>query len=131
MGIRDRKGGDRNEWATAIHEALNPNSTRPVAASKAFSLSEPSVTSGLLETAGFTAIEFREINEPVFYGPNPETALATVQTFENVEKALNRPVETAEIRARLLDMLEAHQTPHGIQFDSRAWLITGCRNGGR
>ena len=125
------QGGDRNEWATAIHKALNPNSTRPVAASKAFSLSEPSVTSGLLETAGFTAIEFREINEPVFYGPDPETALATVQTFENVEKALNRPVETAEIRARLLDMLEAHRTPHGIQFDSRAWLITGCRNGGR
>ncbi|MBY5542406.1 class I SAM-dependent methyltransferase [Rhizobium leguminosarum] len=123
------QGRDHNEWATAIHKALDPDSTGPVAASKAFSLSEPSVTSGLLETAGFTAIEFREINEPVFYGPDPETALATIQTFENVKNALDRPATTAEIRARLLDMLEEHQTPHGIQFDSRAWLITGRRHG--
>ncbi|AHG45074.1 methyltransferase [Rhizobium leguminosarum bv. trifolii CB782] len=124
------QGRDRNEWATGIHEALDPEATGPVAASKAFSLSEPSVTSALLETAGFTAIEFYEINEPVYYGPNPQTALATIQTFENVEKALNHPTATAaKIRARLLDMLEAHQTLHGIHFDSRAWLITGRRHG--
>ncbi|MGO7205985.1 methyltransferase, partial [Rhizobium ruizarguesonis] len=90
---------------------------------------ETSVTSGLLETAGFTAIEFHEVNEPVFYGPDPETALVTIQTFENVKNALDRPAKTAEIRARLLDMLEEHRTPHGIQFDSRAWLITGRRYG--
>jgi ubiquinone/menaquinone biosynthesis C-methylase UbiE len=123
------QGRDRNEWATAIHEALDPDSTGPVAAGKAFSLSEPSVTSRLLETAGFTAVEFREISEPVFYGPDPETALATIQTFENVETALNHPTAASEIRARLLDMLRAHQTSHGIQFDSRAWLITGHRHG--
>jgi hypothetical protein len=46
-----------------------------------------------------------------------------------VKNALDRPATTAEIRERLLDMLEAHQTPHGIQFDSRAWLITGRRCG--
>jgi ubiquinone/menaquinone biosynthesis C-methylase UbiE len=125
------QGRDRNEWATAIHEALDPDSTGPVAAGKAFSVSDPSMTSGLLETAGFTTIEFSEINEPVFYGPNPESALATIQTFENVKNALNRPAATAEIRARLLDMLEEHQTPHGIQFGSRAWMITGRRCGDR
>jgi ubiquinone/menaquinone biosynthesis C-methylase UbiE len=86
---------DRNEWTTAIHEALDPGSPDPAAAGKAFSLSEPSVTSWLLETAGFTTIEFSEINEPVFYGPDVETALATVQKFENVEKALNRPESIA------------------------------------
>jgi hypothetical protein len=85
------------------------------------------VTSRLLETAGFTTIEFSEINEPVFYGPDVETALATVQKFENVEKALNRPDVRAETRARLLDMLEVHRTRHGIRFDSRAWMITGRR----
>ena len=121
------QGRDRNEWASAIQEALDPETTGPAASGKAFSLGEPSVTSGLLETAGFTAIEFNEITEPVYYGPDPETALATIQTFENVKNALDRPSATAEIRARLLAMLEAHRTPHGIQFDSRAWLITGRR----
>ena len=62
---------DRNEWATAIHEALDPGSASPVSSSKAFSLGDQTVTSALLETAGFAAIEFSEINEPVFYGPDP------------------------------------------------------------
>ncbi|MGO7609581.1 hypothetical protein ACC695_40755, partial [Rhizobium ruizarguesonis] len=52
-----------------------------------------------------------------------------IQTFENVKNALDRPAKTAEIRARLLDILEEHRTPHGIQFDSRALLITGRRYG--
>ena len=121
---------DRNEWATAIQAALDPNSTAPVVAGKAFSLSEPSVASRLLEAAGFTGIEFSEIDEPVFYGPDPETALATIQTFDNVKTALDRPGGAADIRARLLDMLRAHQTRHGIQFASRAWLIAGRRSGG-
>lgn len=121
------QGRDRNEWATAMHEALAPASTGPTAASKAFSLSDPAVTSGLLATAGFTAIEFTEINEPVFYGPDPETALATLETFENVASALDRPDPT-EIRARLLDMLRAHQTRHGVQFDARAWIVSGHRH---
>lgn len=123
------QGRDRNEWATAIQEALDPATAAPAASAKAFSLGEPSVASGLLETAGFTAIAFREVNEPVYYGPDPETALATVQTFENVKNALDRPFAAAAIRARLLGMLEAHQTVHGVQFDSRAWLITGRRAG--
>ena len=118
------QGRDRNEWATAIHEALNPDATEPVVAGKAFSLSERTATAGLLEMAGFAEIEFSEVNEPVFYGPNPETALATIASFDNVAKALSRPA-AAEIRARLLDMLRKHQTQHGIQFASRAWLITG------
>ncbi len=125
------QGRDHNEWATAIQAALDPDSTAPVAAGKAFSLSDPSVTSGLLEAAGFTAIAFREVNEPVFYGSDPETALATVASFENVAKALNPPAATAGIRARLFDMLEAHQTRHGVQFESRAWMITGRRQGDR
>lgn len=118
---------DSNEWATAIHDALEPGSTGPVVAGKAFSLSEPSMTSRLLETAGFTTIEFTDLHEPVFYGPDLETALATIQTFEHVKEALDRPGFTAKIQARLTDMLEAHQTPDGIQFDSRAWMITGRR----
>lgn len=123
------QGRDRNEWATAIQQALDPETTAPVPAAKAFSLGDPSATVALLETAGFTAIEFSDINEPVYYGPDPETALATIQTFENVKNALDRPAAAAEIHARLLAMLRAHRTPQGVQFDSRAWLITGRRAG--
>lgn len=121
------QGRDRNEWATAIHQALDPDATAPAMAGKAFSLSQPSVASGLLETAGFSSIAFSAINEPVFYGPGPETALATIETFENVKKALDHPGAAANIRARLLDMLKQHQTQHGIRFASRAWMITGRR----
>jgi hypothetical protein len=53
------------------------------------------------------------------------------ETFEHVKEALKRPGATAKIRARLIDMLEAHRTSRGIQFDSRAWMITGRRYGVR
>ncbi|MDZ4310729.1 MAG: class I SAM-dependent methyltransferase [Cypionkella sp.] len=119
------QGLDRNEWATAIQGAVDPESIG--AAGKAFSLGEVLRTSELLEAAGFKAIAFSEINEPVFYGPDVETALATIQTFENVAQALARPGASADIQARLRQMLEAHKTHHGIQFDSRAWMITGRR----
>ena len=107
---------DSNEWATAIKEALDPGSTGPVPAGRAFSLGDATATAGLLETAGFKTIAFHEINEPVFYGPDPEAALATIQTFENVAKALNRPDTMAEIRARLLDMLR--RTRQNTEFSS-------------
>jgi len=118
---------DRNEWATAIYAALDLEPTALAAPGKAFSLSEPAATTGLLETAGFGAVEFAEINEPVFYGPDPITALATIQTFENVRSALNRYDEDGGMRARLLHMLKAHQTSRGIEFASSAWMITGRR----
>lgn len=118
---------DRNEWATAIHDALDPDLTVQAAAGRAFSLSEPSVTADLLETAGFTAIAFHEIDEPVFYGPDPATALATIAAFDTVRRALALPEAVTAIRARLLAMLEKHQTHQGVQFQSRAWMVTGYR----
>lgn len=121
------QGRDRNEWATAIHAALDQGSDSPPTAGKAFSLSDPSAATALLERAGFKAIEFAEIKEPVFYGPDAETALATIATFENVANALNGSRSGFKTQERLLDMLQAHQTADGIQFNSAAWMITGRR----
>ena len=47
---------DRNEWATAIRQALTAGTATP-GGPNAFSLADPAVTEGILAAAGFTEVE--------------------------------------------------------------------------
>jgi SAM-dependent methyltransferase len=115
---------DRNEWATAIPEAVTPGSASSKAAT--FSLGNPTVTTELLVKAGFTSVTFADVHEPVFYGSNLDTAYeAAVELFISRD-ALNG-AELSEALRRLRALLEAHFTPDGVLFDSRAWIVTACK----
>lgn len=125
------QGRARNQWATAIPQALAPGSIARVSANGAFSLSDPAVATGLLTAAGFTSIGFAEVDEPVFYGSDVDAAYDAVIDFGFAQEVLAglAAAEAEKALQRLRDLLEAHLTPEGVQFGSRAWIITARRSG--
>ena len=68
---------DRNEWATAIRETLTA-ATAPPDGPNAFALADPTVTEGILTAAGFADVNFTEVHQPVYYGPDGATAFDAV-----------------------------------------------------
>ncbi|MCP2338983.1 class I SAM-dependent methyltransferase [Actinomadura rupiterrae] len=123
------QGGDRNEWATAIGQALSALPPAPSDGPDAFSLADPAATEGILTAAGFTDIAFTDVHEPVYYGPDADAALDAVLHLWAVGSRLADldPEAADEARARLHATLAAHATDEGVLFDSRAWIITARR----
>jgi SAM-dependent methyltransferase len=125
------QGRDRNEWATAIPEALAADGPplRPAGAADAFSLADPAVTQGVLAAAGFAEARLADVHEPVSYGEDVEAALrATLGLYcpDDVLADLG-PAGTGPALPRLRATLAAHATDDGVLFDSRAWLVTATR----
>lgn len=126
---------DHNEWAVAIDRALNPDTAAadPLApdrgAPDAFSLADPTTTTALLHAAGFADVVCTEVRQPVYYGADPDTALAWVRRFGTTQRALRELDPPAA--ERTLDRLRATMTEHlgadGVWFDSGAWLVTARR----
>lgn len=123
----------RNEWATAIPEALTaPNHAASTTAGQEpfwlspFSLADESVVEALLHKAAFSDVGFTEVHEPVYYGPDVDTAYDIVCSFKNTQDVLARLDARAAERAldQLRGMLAGHLTDDGILFDSRAWIVS-------
>ncbi|MCX2722482.1 class I SAM-dependent methyltransferase [Roseibium salinum] len=115
------QAADRNEWATAIPDALAPG--RAPANAAAFSLADPAVTTDILTQAGFASVEFAQVHEPVFYGPNIDAAHEAVAGLF-MEQGDSRSPEKEGVSQRVRALLESHLTPDGVLFDSRAWIVT-------
>lgn len=119
------QGREQNEWATAIQGALAPQEARSANIPAAFSLGDRAVTTSLLTQAGFVSIDFADVHEPVFYGPNVDAAHeAIVELF--LAKDAPETTRTAALQ-RLRTLLEAHLTADGVLFDSRAWIVSARR----
>jgi len=119
---------DRNEWATAIRQALTGPSAPP-RVPNAFSLADPTVTEGILAAAGFADVGFTDVHEPVYYGPDSATASDAVLRLLKFDDLLaDLDAAAAEqARTRLRATLDAHTTDGGVHFDSRAWIVTARR----
>jgi SAM-dependent methyltransferase len=120
---------DRNEWAVSIDRALVPGPSAAISGSIApdpFSLGKPKTVAGVLAAAGFTDVSIRDVNVPVYYGPDVDSALEFVCRFASVADLvrLSDPEAAASTLARLRATLETHASERGIWFDSRAWLVT-------
>jgi SAM-dependent methyltransferase len=119
---------ERNEWAAAIRRTLAPGTAVSAEAFTPFSLSDPTVATDLLSTAGFVSIEFTDVREPVFYGPDVDRAFDALTQLYLVKDALARTDAAADKASQQLrDLLEAHVTTEGVLFDSRAWIISARR----
>jgi SAM-dependent methyltransferase len=116
------------EWATAIQQALGP---APATAADPFSLADPAAVDRVLTAAGFTDVHVTEVREPVYYGPDPDTAVDAVRTLRMAGDPLTRldTDETAQALDRLRTVMAEHTTTDGVWFDSRTWLITARRQG--
>jgi SAM-dependent methyltransferase len=120
---------DRNEWATAIRESLTTATAPPTSGPDPFSLADPTITEGILAAAGFTDVTFTDVHEPVYYGPDSDTAFDAVfrlLKFKDLLADLDAAV-AEQARTRLRATLDSHDTGGGVYFDSRAWIITARR----
>ncbi|MGF6233782.1 SAM-dependent methyltransferase [Inquilinus ginsengisoli] len=121
----------RNEWSTAIQQALAPGTAMSATTAPAFSLSDPAITTEILNASGFGSVDFAEVHEPVFYGPDVDSAYEALTGLYMVKEPLARAGPEADaVLRRLRDLLEAHLTEDGVLFDSRAWIITAYRADG-
>ena len=121
----------RNEWSTAIQQALAPGTAMSATTAPAFSLGDPAITTKILNASGFASVDFAEVHEPVFYGPDVDAAYEALMGLYLVKDPLARAgLETDAVLRRLRDLLEAHLTADGVLFDSRAWIITAYRADG-
>ena len=122
------QSAERNEWSRAIRQALAAPTVVSKGSPDAFSLGDPRVATALLSAAGFTSIDFIDVREPVFYGPDVDAACNALAGLYLVTDALARTNEQPDRPLqRLRDLLEAHMTPEGVLFDSQAWIITTRR----
>jgi SAM-dependent methyltransferase len=121
---------DRQEWSTAIRQALAGDRTAPAGLGHgAFSLADPATATGVLTAAGFTSVEITEVREPVYYGQDAASARDALFELRIVQDLVAGLGAAATARAldRLQAMLDAHDTGEGVWFDSGAWLVTARR----
>jgi SAM-dependent methyltransferase len=123
---------DHNEWATAIREALTVGTAAPAPTTNhpgPFALADPAITAGILAAAGFAEVDFTDVNEPVFYGPDTATAYDAVLRFQHAKDLLADlgPTTTGHALERLRATVAAHDTGSGVFFGARAWLVTAVR----
>lgn len=124
------QGHEQNEWSTAIQHALAPEDARSASTPATFSLGDRAATTRLLTAAGFGSIDFEDVHEPVYYGPGIDAAQdAIVALFLPNGSAGSDPAPDETLR-RLRALLQAHLTPEGVFFDSRAWIVSARRTGG-
>lgn len=83
----------------------------------------------VLGDAGWTDIEVTESREPMHFGPNADHAYRlfehnslTVGLSQGLDDA-----QKAQMHESLRAMLRSHESPDGVEIESRAWLITARR----
>lgn len=123
---------ERNEWDVALCQALagpGGSATGASAGPDPFSLADPVVVTGILEAAGFAAVTFTDVREPMYFGLDVAAALDWVRGFAYTGEVLSRldPAAAARALERLRDTLGAHMSDDGVWFDSRAWIVSARR----
>ena len=114
------QAAERNEWTVAIRKALG--TAPPGNGPNAFSLADPPAVERILGSAGFADVTLTDVDEPVYYGPDPQAALEWVRGFA---AAQDGGLE------RLRDMLAARMSDDGVWFGSRAWIVSARRSAAR
>jgi SAM-dependent methyltransferase len=122
----------RNEWLSAIRDALAMGRTLPapaVGVPGPFGLADPVASEAILRAAGWEGIDFEDVQAPFFFGADADDAYSFVRGI-GIVRGLLEDLDAATA-SRALDNVRAtiadHVTSDGIVFDSRAWIITGRR----
>ena len=124
---------EHNEWQVAIDRILaayDGTATVDREAPDAFSLADPSAATAILQAAGFADVTFTDVRQPVYYGPDVESALAWIGGFTTTKKALERldPPAAEHALGRLRQTLAEHLSADGVWFDSSSWIVTAGRH---
>ncbi len=94
-----------------------------------FSLGDRQIVEEILQSAGFVDVDFADVDEPVYYGPDVAAALAWTRGFTSTSEVLKRLDPAAATKAvdRLREELAAHLRDDGVWFSSRAWIVSARR----
>jgi SAM-dependent methyltransferase len=123
------QGRDRNEWSTAIRQAIAGPDAQDRPGPDPFALGDPAVAGGILAASGFAGVGFTDVDEPVYYGPDPAVAYDLVLGLRDPKDLLAGldAAAAGSARQRLRATLAEHDTGSGVFFGSRAWIITARR----
>lgn len=98
-------------------------------ASGPFSLADPDVVRAILTAAGFAAVDFQAVAEPMWVGADVEDAVTYQLTSPTSRAAFTAADEPARERARsaLREALATRLTPRGVELSGSAWVVTAHR----
>ena len=119
---------DRQQWSEVIRDVFG-HDPAPTPAADPFSLADPATVDAIMTAAGFIDVDLIDVREPVYYGPDTESALDAVRTL-HMTKNLLAPLDARHAASALNQLrtaLAARQSSGGVFFDSCAWLITAHR----
>ena len=120
---------DRNEWLSAIRQALalgRDLPTPPSGAPGPFGLADRQQTESILTDAGFVDVDFAALDDPIVLGADADDAFAFARDF-GITRGLTHDLDDADTEAALDALhrtLVDHQTSDGVRFGASAWLIT-------
>jgi SAM-dependent methyltransferase len=122
----------RNEWITAMRDALASGRTLPEPPANApspLALADAGRVRGILTAAGFVDVALESVDEPLHFGPDAASTFEHLQKTGIVIGLLNDLDDRAraEALARLEKTVVDHETPEGVLFDSSAWLVRAAR----
>jgi hypothetical protein len=108
--------------------ARRPPTARPATASTR-SRSGTGDDRGNPTAAGLADVRLADVHEPVYYGPDVETASDLILELRDTQALLARldEEEVPPALDRLRDTLAAHASADGVLFDSRVWIVTARR----
>lgn len=132
MAIATWQPLDGNEWQRALIGALAMGRdipSPPVGAPGPFGLADRRYVEDVMDQSGWREVHVEDLRESVNFGPDTDDAFAFVSDT-GIARGLLRELDEGQQRAaldQLRAVLDAHDTGHGVLFDSSAWLVTGHR----
>jgi len=123
------QGPAHNEWINEIARALTGQAppSPPQGAPGPFGLAEPAHVRQLLPAAGFTAPDLVAVREPLWFGPDADDAAEFLLGLLGWMLEGRDDQARAQARTALLQTLQAHTTPRGVELGSAGWLVTAAR----
>jgi hypothetical protein len=80
---------------------------------------------GVLDAAGYSSVDLTDLREPVYYGPDADSAYQAILELRMADRVAEFGVTERE-RAldRLRTALTDRATDRGVWFGTRVWLVT-------
>lgn len=115
----------RNEWMSAIREALAPELPPPAPVGPR-SWADPDHVRALLSAAGYVDVEFCAVDDMADLGADADAAYEFLNSDGFVRGALEQvgADHREERLARMRGVLESRATPEGVLIPASAWLVT-------
>ena len=122
------QASDRQEVTEAMREVFGTEPA-PTPGADPFSLAEPSDVEAIMTAAGFTNVALADVREPLYYGPDADSAVDAVRLLRMTQDRLATldGAGAAAALDKLRNVMAAHQRRGGVFFDSAGWLVTAER----